>query len=61
MNQASKIITEQLDLLTLQTDVARLMLQESQERSLFRPCKLGTLEGCWVCRIKRYILRKRYQ
>ena len=54
------VITEQLDLLELHLRMATNSVREAQERSLFRPCKLGKLEGCAVCKAKRWILRKRY-
>lgn len=53
-------ITDQLDLLELQLRVARLMVIDAQERSLLRPCRLGKLEGCLVCKAKRHILRERF-
>lgn len=53
-------ITDQIDLLELQIRMATASVREAQERSLFRPCKLGKLEGCAVCKAKRWILRKRY-
>lgn len=53
-------ITEQLDLLELHLRMATLAVREAQTISLFRPCKLGKLEGCAVCKAKRWILRKRY-
>lgn len=53
-------MTEQLDLLELQLRVARLFVIEAQERSLLRPCRLGVLGGCLLCRAKQYILRERF-
>ena len=60
MSPRAEAFTEQLELLELQIRVAALFVREAQERSLFRPCRLGTLDGCWACKTKRYILRKRY-
>ena len=59
-NREPGVITEQLEVLALHLRVAALHVREAQERSLFRPCKLGKLEGCAVCKAKRWILRKRY-
>ncbi len=55
-----EVITEQLDLLELQLRVATLFVREAQERSLFRPCRYGSADGCFACRTKRYILKERY-
>lgn len=55
------IVTEQLELMELHLDVAATIVKDSQRRSLFKPCRLGKLKGCWACKIKRYILRKRFQ
>lgn len=54
------VITEQLELMELHLRNAELSVREAQTRSLFRPCKLGKLAGCAVCKTKRWILRKRY-
>ena len=54
------VITGQLELLELHLIGAKLAVREAQTTSLFRPCKLGKLEGCAVCKAKRWILRKRY-
>ena len=54
------VITGHLELLELHLIGAKLAVREAQERSLFRPCKLGKLEGCAVCKAKRWILRRRY-
>lgn len=54
------VITGHLELLELHLIGAKLAVREAQTISLFRPCKLGKLEGCAVCKAKRWILRKRY-
>ena len=54
------VITGQLELLELFLTNAATSVREAQGRSLFRPCKLGKLEGCALCKAKRWILRKRY-
>lgn len=54
------VITEQLDLVELHLIAAAAAVREAQQRSLFKACKLGKLEGCTVCKAKRWILRKRY-
>ena len=54
------VITEQLELMELFLIGAAASVRDAQRQSLFRPCKLGKLEGCILCRAKRRILRKRY-
>lgn len=54
------MITDQIDLFTLQVDVAKLFVRDAQEKSYLRPCRLGALRECWVCKAKRYILRERF-
>ena len=54
------VITLQLELLEIQLRLATLAVREAQTRALFKPCKLGKLEGCAMCKAKRWILRKRY-
>lgn len=55
------VITEQLELMELYLRDATSSVREAQRRSLFKPCRLNKTEGCVWCRMKRYILRKRYQ
>lgn len=55
------VVTEQLELVELYLSTAETAVKDAQERSLFRPCRRKTLSGCILCRIKRYILRKRYK
>lgn len=55
------VITEQLELMELHLRYATASVREAQRRSLFKPCRLNKLEGCVWCKMKRYILRKRYQ
>lgn len=55
------IVTEQLELMELQLHVAATIVRDAQRQALFKPCRLGKLKGCWACRMKRYVLRKRYE
>lgn len=54
------VITQQLELMELHLNVAATSVRDAQRRALFKPCRLGKLEGCIFCKIKRRILRKRY-
>lgn len=54
------VITEQLEIVEMYLIDKKREVREAQEKSLFRPCKLGKLEGCALCKAKRWILRKRY-
>lgn len=60
MSKEPGVITQQLDYVEVTLRLAALSVREAQTRSLFRPCKLGKLEGCAMCKAKRWILRKRY-
>lgn len=60
MGKEPGVITQQLDYVEVTLRLAAVAVREAQTRSLFRPCKLGKLEGCAMCKAKRWILRKRY-
>lgn len=55
------VITEQFGLMEMYLIHAATSVREAQQRSLFKPCRFNKLEGCVWCRMKRYILRKRYR
>ena len=54
------VVTEQLELLELYLNISELAVRDAQQRSLFKPCRFGKLDGCIFCKIKRHILKKRY-
>lgn len=59
--EVSGIVTDQLDIVEMYLIDKKLSVRESQQRSLFKPCRLNKLEGCVWCKLKRRILRKRYR
>lgn len=59
--EVSTIVTEQLEIVEMYLIDKKLSVRDAQQRSLFKPCRFNKLEGCVWCRMKRYILRKRYR
>ena len=61
MNDGNRqFITDQIDLIEIELYMLALAVREKQSRALFKPCRLGELEGCTACKVKRWVLRKRY-
>ena len=54
------IITAQIELVEMYVWAATAYVREAQQRALFKPCKLGKVDGCLACKAKQWILRKRY-
>lgn len=55
------VITGNIELLEMYLLNRSATVRDEQQRSLFKPCRLGKLTGCLLCKIKRWVLRRRYR